>query len=279
MRKVSKGLVSVIVGTKNEAEVVGRLLGSIGRQSCKQVEMIVVDNESADETVRIARLYTDLVFKKGPERSAQRNFGARQARGEYLLFLDADMELSGKAVEECVRLVRKDRKVGAAMIPEESVAEGYWEKVKAFERSFYSLAGDRSVEAARFFRREVFEKVGGYDETMWAAEDWDLSERVRKAGFKIGRIKAKIYHYERIRSLWSLFGKKYYYGLNSYRYLTKHKLPLVGAKTVYFLRPVFWRQWRRALVNPGLTIGMVVMFLGESVAGGVGVVVGKLTGR
>jgi len=58
------------------------------------MEIIVVDNNSQDKTKEIAYRYTDKVYNFGPERSAQRNFGVKQAAGKYILYLDADMVLS-----------------------------------------------------------------------------------------------------------------------------------------------------------------------------------------
>lgn len=272
----SKSLVSVIITTRNEAENIGRLLESIKKQTYPSIEIIVVDNNSTDATKSIARKYTNRVFDKGPERSAQRNFGARKARGEYLLFLDADMELSPKVVEECVSVVSGNDGIAAATILEEPVARNFWEKTKAFERSFYNLEGDELTDAARFFRRDVFEKAGGYDESITGPEDWDLPENVKKQGYKIGRVKAKIYHYERIPNLYSLARKKFYYGLKAHRYLRKQKISPMGPKTIYFLRPVFYKNWRIIIRNPLLSLSLFYMLFVELLAGGFGYALGRL---
>src|SRR3989304_9732791 len=87
-------LVSIIVTTKNESDVIERLLKSIKSQTHDNLEIIVVDNQSSDRTKEISKQYTRNVYDYGPERSAQRNFGARKAGGQYFLFLDADMELT-----------------------------------------------------------------------------------------------------------------------------------------------------------------------------------------
>ncbi len=66
-------IVSVVVTTKNEKKHIENCLLSIQEQTYPHIETIVVDNASTDRTKEIARKYTDLVFDKGPERSAQRN--------------------------------------------------------------------------------------------------------------------------------------------------------------------------------------------------------------
>jgi len=269
-------LVSVVVTTKNEARVLGRLLKSVRAQSYKNIEIIVVDNHSSDSTPKIARKFTSKVYQLGPERSVQRNYGVKRAQGELVLILDADMELSTGVVGEAVELAQGDKTVGAVVIPEESITKSFWERVKAFERSFYNIEGDITTDAARFFAKSVFEKLGGYDEKITGPEDWDLPERAREAGYKIGRIKTKIYHYERIPSLFSLARKKYYYALKSYPYLKKHKISVVSPKTVYFLRPVFYKNWRILLSHPILSTAMFIMLTLENLAGAVGFLIGRL---
>ena len=265
-----KPLVSVIIPAYNEEKVIGRLLGSIKNQSHKRIEIVVVDDASTDKTAEIAKKYTDKVFTRlHAERSIQRNFGASMAKGKYLFFLDADMELSEDVVKECVGLLVNNDKIGAIVVPEESIATNFWEEVKAFERSFYNLEGDEKVDAARFFSKDAFDKVGGYDETITGPEDWDLPDSIGKSGYMIERIKSIIYHHERINSPFSVARKKYYYALKSHRYLKKQKISTFGPKTVYFLRPIFYREWKRILTHPVLSLGMFLVLSLELVYGGV----------
>lgn len=269
-------LVSVIITTKNEAAVVKRLVDSIFKQSYKNIETILVDNSSTDGTDEIAKGLGVKVFTLGPERSAQRNYGARNSKGKYIFILDADMRLESTVVEECVKKCLEDKKIGGVVIPEESIGHNFWEKVKAFERSIYNLEGDQTTEAARFFTRVAFEKVGGYDETITGPEDWDFPENVRKNGFRIERIKSKIFHYERISSIFNLAQKKYYYALKANKYLKKNNISVFSPKTIYFLRPVFYKNWQVLLKNPLLTVGMVMMLTIEQLAGGFGYLTGRL---
>jgi glycosyltransferase involved in cell wall biosynthesis len=267
--------VSVIITTRNEEKNVKKLLESLKKQMYKNIEVILVDNQSTDNTVKISRDYTKKIFSYGPERSAQRNFGAINSTGEYLLFIDADMELTPHVVSECLKAIKLNKNIAGIVIPEESIATDFWGEVKAFERSFYNESGDQTTDAARFFNKSIFDEVGGYDESLTGPEDWDLPERIQKKGYKIGRITAVIKHHERIESLVSLARKKYYYGLKAYRYLVKHKHPIIGSKTIYFLRPVFYKNWRKIISNPLLSLGMVIMFTVEIISGGLGYFIGR----
>lgn len=268
-------MVSVIVTTKNEAEVIGRLLKSISNQTYSNIETILVDNNSSDNTLEIARKFKIKTFTFGPERSAQRNYGAKKAQGDFFFFLDADMELTSKVLEDCVIKIYQ-KKVEGIVVPEESKWTNFWGQVKAFERSFYSEKGDSVTDAARFFSKKIFIKIGGYDETITGPEDWDLPDRVREAGFKIGRCTEKIYHHEHKLSLLMLFKKKFYYGLNAHKYLSKHNIPVISPKTVYFLRPLFYKNWTKLFNHPMLSLAMICMLLVELVGGGLGYIVGRI---
>jgi len=269
--------VSVIIPTYNSEKDIVRLLKSINSQSYKNIELIVVDDGSTDNTVKLAKKYTKKVFaREHAERSVQRNFGASQATGKYLLVLDSDMELSRDVVKQCVEIIESNSKIGTITIPEIPVAGNFWEKVKKHEREFYNLEGDSEVESARFFPVNLFKKVGGYDENITGPEDWDLPENIRKLGFSNGRIKAKIKHFERVNSLFSLLKKKYYYALKSHVYLEKNDISLISSKTIYFLRPVFYKNWRKLISEPTLSLAMLLMLMAEQLAGGLGFVKGKL---
>ena len=203
-------LVSIIVTTKREEKNIGNCLESIRKQTYpkEKIEMIVVDNNSTDRTREIAEKYTNKVYIKGPERSAQRNYGIRNAKGQYILFLDADMSLSEGVIGECVNKFIKSesnkahkentlstlktldlqtRGLVGLYIPEVISGDSYWCKVRNFERSFYN---GTVIDAVRFFPKKIWEEVGGFDETLTGPEDWDFDKKVRKKG-KLGIIKSE----------------------------------------------------------------------------------------
>ena len=211
-------LVSTIVPTFNSAETIDKCLKSINDQKYLK-EIIVVDNFSTDQTVQIAKKFTRFVFKKGPERSAQRNFGAQKAKGEWLLFVDADMELTPKVIENALASASKNR-LDAIIIPEKVRGGSFWAKCLALEKELYR---DRpETWAARFFKKESFNKLGGYDENLIAGEDWDLHLRSTGARFRIGKIPNPIYNIEKNTTLVKILKKKYYYAKNIKNYARKH---------------------------------------------------------
>jgi len=175
----SDPLVSVIVATKNEEQHIENCLLSISEQTYPQIETIVVDNYSTDKTQEIALRHTDKVFKKGPERSVQRNYGMiEKAQGKYVMFLDADMILGPKVIEECVSFIKKGEWL-ALHIPEFVLGKSYWSQVRRFERTFYN---GTVIDGARFFKKSAFVKVKGFDETLSGPEDWDIDKKIKKIG-------------------------------------------------------------------------------------------------
>lgn len=180
-------LVSIVVTTKNEEKHIGNCLFSIREQTYPNIEAIVVDNASTDRTKDISRDYTDLVFDKGPERSAQRNYGMIGiARGQYVMFIDADMILSPCLIEACVNELNKDEFV-ALFISEIILGTSYWCKVRRFERSFYDAT---VIDSARIYKREVFCQVSGFDEDIDFGEEWDIDKEVKQYG-KIGLLEQR----------------------------------------------------------------------------------------
>jgi glycosyltransferase involved in cell wall biosynthesis len=210
--------VSVIVTTRNEEKNITECLNSIRKQSCPRdrIEIIVVDNNSQDKTKEIAFKYTDKVFNFGPERSAQRNFGVRQASGKYILYLDADMILSERVIEECVEKCENEQCI-ALYIPERIIGDGFWIKVRDFERGFYNAT---CIDAVRFVRKDKFLKIGGFDETLTGPEDWDFDRRISVAG-QAAVINACFYHNEDNFNLRKYVEKKLYYARDFEKYARK----------------------------------------------------------
>src|SRR5687768_15825564 len=101
MEKNKTPQVSVIITTKNEVAILETLLKSLTTQTYSNTEIIIVDNHSTDNTAKLSKKYTENFFLFGPERSAQRNFGAKNSKGTFLFFLDADMELTPRVIEDC----------------------------------------------------------------------------------------------------------------------------------------------------------------------------------
>lgn len=266
---MSTPTVSIIVPTYKSSASLRACLQSIKDQTYAPIELIVVDNHSADETVAIARQFTDTVYVRGPERSAQRNYGVEVATGTYVVIIDSDMELNPRVIEQCVALAQTDPEIGGIVIPEESFGEGFWAQCKRLERSFY--VGVPWMEAARFYRKDIYRKLGGYNEQLVSGEDWDLSQRVGRAS-KIGRIDEFIMHNEGRLRLRTTLKKKFYYSQKFAAYLAANKTTeQVGSQTGILGRyKLFLAHPAKLFRDPILGIGMLFMKTCEFGFGGVG---------
>lgn len=260
--------VSVVVPMRNSAGHVQACLESIRAQTDERVELVAVDNHSSDGTPELVAPLVDRFLSLGPERSAQRNAGARASSGDYLLFVDSDMVLEPNVVSECLEAASADpagRTI--AVIPELSVGTGFWARCKALERSCY--VGEETIEAARFFPRAFFFELGGFDEHLPAGpEDWDLHERARLAGAHVVRTSAYIHHDEGALRLTHTLTKKFHYGRSMETYIRRH--PELARRQLRLIRPAFVRHWRELASEPGVAAGMMFMKSLEFAAGAAG---------
>jgi len=275
---MNKPLVSVIVPTYNSGTYLEACLRSLLNQSYENIEVIVVDNNSKDNTKEIAKKYTDKVHNHAPERSAQRNWGVKQSEGEYVLIIDSDMELSENVVKAGVEEFLSNEKIKGIIIPEESFGEGFWSECKKLERSFYQ--GIDWQEAARFFDKAAYLEVGGYDEDMTGWEDYDFPNRLEyKYGKEsITRIQELIYHNEQNLSLLKSCQKKFYYAATLNKYIQKeaNRNRLSQQTSIFRRYGLFFSQPTKLFNNPILGGGMLFMKTCELGSGLAGYLKGKI---
>lgn len=271
---MTQPLVSIIVTTRNNQATLDACLSSIIAQDYRRKELIVVDNYSTDNTRVIAERYTQLVFQKGPERSTQRNYAVQQARGKYVVIIDSDMELSSGVISACVQTMEGSSQLGGVIIPEESFGQGFWAQCKRLERSFY--IGIDWIEAARFFDKQLYQQVGGYDTDLVSGEDWDLSNRLAALA-PLGRINEFILHNEGRLRLFKTLQKKYYYAGQATAYLQKQAISSKWAAQVGPLQRyrLFFSRPTRLLRQPIISAGMLFMKTCEYAFGGLGYLMSK----
>lgn len=261
-------LVSVIVTTKNEEKHIANCLKSIVAQLYPKdrIEIIVVDNNSSDRTKEIVAVIAGEAkqsiqfFSKGPERSAQRNFGVEQSSGEYFLYLDADMILSPNVIAECIEKVTHSEIIGL-YIPEIIMGEAFWCKVRRFERSFYN---GTVIDCVRFVRKSAFVKVEGFDTSMTGPEDWDFDKKIRRLG-SVGIIDNVLYHNESEFNLKKYLEKKSYYTKSFDTYIAKWGRQDADVRRqfsfYYRFLGVFIEEgkWKKLFFDPFLMVGMIYL--------------------
>lgn len=189
-------MISLIIPTLNESEVLRKTLAGLTDDLKKkwQVEVIVSDGGSKDNTVRIARELGAIIVepRAGDKQTIAggRNDGAAVARGEVLIFLDADTYPKdwGKLLEAADKLKQDDRMVAATVSVEIEPKERKFKDIiwqNLFNLVFFTenaigLAMGRGN--CQIVKAAAFKAVGAYNENLAAAEDYDLYRRLGKTG-------------------------------------------------------------------------------------------------
>lgn len=184
-------ILSIIIPTYNEEEYLPVLLKSIKKQNFDDYEVIVADANSTDRTREIAEEYGCVVVDGGLP-AVGRNNGAGVAKGEYLLFLDSDLELTDDYLRDVLYEFKMER-LGIAitqMLPMSNKIEdklfhdfaNYFmisvEKIKPHGAGCYGIIA----------RKELHDECGGFDESLTFGEDTDYIERLaKKEPFKVLR--------------------------------------------------------------------------------------------
>ncbi|RJR29784.1 glycosyltransferase [Candidatus Microgenomates bacterium] len=249
----SNPVVSIIIATKNEELNINRLLVSIRKQTYKNIEVIIVDNFSIDQTIKIAQRFNTRIIQQSRERSKQRNTGAVQAKGKYLLFLDADMELPQNIIGMCVKKCEHG-KYAALIIPENTPLISWFAHIKNLEKSIYK--NEDLIEAPRFITKTSFTSVGGYNENLIAGEDWDLAQKMRNHHVNIGRINSSLYHYE--TSLFRELKHKWYYTKSIHNYAQKYPRAFKKQSGLKRLE-IFWRKRNLLFQHPLAATGLILV--------------------
>lgn len=185
-------MLSIVIPTKNEEYYLPRLLYSLARQSFQDFEVIVADAESTDRTRDVARAFGAKVVGGGLP-GVGRNRGAKVAKGKDLLFLDADVVLPRRFLElNYGKFVRKKYDVATTLIRplsgrlDDALIHVAWNGAYlALERVKPACCGFHI-----FVRKSVFNRVGGFDESVVWGEDSELIERLDKKGAKYRVLKA-----------------------------------------------------------------------------------------
>jgi len=261
--------VSVIIPTKNSSATLERTLKSIHSQTYPAIEIIVVDNFSTDGTHEVAEGYADSVFEVGPERTAQKNFGAAHAKGKYVYIVDSDFVLGRTVVEEAALLAERGEFDGVLIHNTSDPTISFWSKVRKLERDCYR--DDPVHVAVRFIRHDFFNHIGGFDETMVAMEDYELHKRFLEAGGKLGYIGAEEVHIGEPQTLGEVARGFYYYGKT-----LSHTLKKSGTvRQSSPFRGAYIRHWRDFASHPILTVGFLVYNVVKFFSALAGFVAGK----
>lgn len=187
---MTKPVLSIIIPTLNEEKYLGKLLESLVRQNFKDFEVVVVDGNSKDKTLDVAKRYAKAlnlkaIIERKKSIGLARNRGADLAKGEYLLFLDADVILPNDFLKKSLNeFERRFLDVGTVLaIPQSNTFKDYfYYAVQNSILRFNQYISPMAIGFCIFSTKRVYSRVKGFDENIKLGEDNDYVERAGKVG-------------------------------------------------------------------------------------------------
>lgn len=185
--------VSVVIPAYNEATYIDRLLNALCRQKFTDFEVIVSDAESHDGTAQVVKSFENrlkISFIESPPAgpAAGRNIGAAKAKGEWLLFLDADNDIDDPDFIEIILMATQQKgwqsssvkmKLSKASLYERFGTYINYQYIKLLAHTKHPVAPGWCI----FTSRTVFNQHKGFNEKIQFGEDYDYISRVGKYGF------------------------------------------------------------------------------------------------
>lgn len=177
--------ISVIITAYNYGRFLDDCIQSVLSQSLQPNEIIVVDDESTDNTKEIVAKYpVKYLWQKNKGLSGARNTGIREATSDYIMCLDADDMLRPDAIKEHMAIAGPDTIAQCGLMY-------FGEQVATFRpqgATYESLLRTNTVYCNSVFPKKAWEEAGGYDESdtmRLGLEDWDFWIRLAKRGYKV----------------------------------------------------------------------------------------------
>ncbi|MEP9410710.1 MAG: glycosyltransferase [Candidatus Brocadia sp.] len=191
--------ISIIIPAHNAAGTLAETIESVRAQTFTDWEAIVVDDGSSDGTAAIATSYAGkdsrirVISQPKMGVSAARNTGIKQARFDWLLFLDGDDWLSPQHLEYMTNALKADPGLYAVhcgwvhVTPEGSLLEEGFCKQSGDIFELVASTCPFTIHAC-VVRRSIVTAVGGFDTSLASAEDWDLWQRIARTGAHFGAV-------------------------------------------------------------------------------------------
>lgn len=184
---------SILIPALNEEKYIGRLLQSLVRQTHQDFEVIVVDGKSTDKTIEVANKFKSklkLQVISSPKRGAsyQRNLAAQKASFPDLVFFDADTQPCPEFLEKLEQSISEQHfQVATAWL--DPMSDKFVDKLIFWSYNLLYLETLKNISPAGtgvfiYVRKQAFNKIHGFDESLSVSEDYDLCKRLFKAGFK-----------------------------------------------------------------------------------------------
>ena len=181
---------SIVIPAFNEEQLITSCLESISQSLATNAkpgfthEIIVVDNNSTDKTAQLARQAgAKVVFEPINQIGRARNTGAAAATGDWLLFVDADSLLNPGMVADIIQLIESNKYVGCGSVMHMPDLP-WWGAAVIRLWTVCSIAFQWASGALVVCRADAFREVGGFNQTLFAADEISLSQLLKQWGRK-----------------------------------------------------------------------------------------------
>ena len=230
--KVQQPLFSFIIPVFNEEKNIGRCLNSIRNLLFpnQDYEVFIVDNGSTDGTHQIIReLNFNFTVIPKVHVSYLRNWGAGMAKGEYLAFVDSDIELAPEWLKNGLEAFKGPSVVASGCFPRVPPEATWVERAKDLHQcgrhNGILLRPVSWLPSANFLvRREDFLAIGGFNENLETAEDVDLGYRLGKRGILLRNLTMEAIHWGEDKNLATLWRKEVWRGMGNLTGVLSHGL-------------------------------------------------------
>ncbi len=257
-------MVSIVLPAYNSAEDIVETFGELERQSYRAREIIIVDDGSTDKTADIAMAFAtdraDVSVLRTAHSGAShaRNSGFKAAKGDVVFFSETDCVYDPAYVEKAVAALDSHPKAGAVcltgapLITRSTLAT---ECIDIENKVQHALLAQGKIKPfyAWVYRRDVLEKLGGFDERLFQGEDRDLFRRLQDAGYEVAWVPGINWRHKRDQTLSYLAKRWFTRGRTRLLYALKHRLWLDMLKVM----APFWF----------FVAGVVVAFAGQTTYG------------
>jgi GT2 family glycosyltransferase len=185
--------ISIIIPIYNGEKTVGDCLKSVFDSDYKDFEVVVVDDNSTDYSLNVVAGFPCKVIRmrKNIGAAAARNKGAEASRGKILFFLDSDIIIRKNTIEQIVRTFESRSDISALFCSyqKNTIPTNFF---SIYKNLFHHYTHQTSHEDAATFcsgfgaiKRDVFFRLGGFDENYRSLEDIELGYRLYQSGYKI----------------------------------------------------------------------------------------------
>ena len=261
--------VSIIVPTYNSAKTLRKCLESVRNQSHQDYEIIIVDNQSADNTLKIAKEFGSRIIVNKSGQSPAQNIGALNSKGKYILFLDSDQTVEKELLEECVNACEKEGRE-VVKIREVFHGDSFWGSCSAFEKNCKIQSDETGIGVARFFLKRHVIKAGLYDEDLVWGQDREFYERIKALHPKETWSKNCIFHLEPSK-LSQITAKYFRYGKSAKLFYERMKgRPKTYGSTSRNLSVVLREMFEEFRKSPLIVVGGLLIILIKGGAMGAG---------